>query len=92
MRLQTHLSEACEMDAPHVITHMATTDATVFDVANPRCQPLGTGAASERPSMRPARCGEEVRSPHPRRPAPEREWKRVVCVSRPDRRGYRFEW
>ncbi|MFG2848176.1 IS1182 family transposase [Kitasatospora sp. NPDC048296] len=28
---KTHLSEACEPDAPHVITHVATTDATVAD-------------------------------------------------------------
>ncbi|MFE2093124.1 IS1182 family transposase [Streptomyces sp. NPDC059460] len=28
---KTHLSETCEPDAPHLITHVATTDATVTD-------------------------------------------------------------
>jgi transposase len=28
---KTHLSEICEQDTPHVITHVATTDATVGD-------------------------------------------------------------
>jgi transposase len=28
---KTHLSETCEEDAPHLITHVATTDATVAD-------------------------------------------------------------
>ncbi|MBV9022560.1 MAG: IS1182 family transposase [Streptomycetaceae bacterium] len=28
---KTHLSETCEPDAPHLITHVATTDATVND-------------------------------------------------------------
>ncbi|GAB2741568.1 IS1182 family transposase [Kitasatospora kifunensis] len=28
---KTHLSETCEPDAPHLITHVATTDATVAD-------------------------------------------------------------
>ncbi|MFJ5901852.1 IS1182 family transposase [Streptomyces sp. NPDC093064] len=41
---KTHLSETCELDAPHLITHVATTDATVTDTEMTEVIHLGLAA------------------------------------------------
>ncbi|SCE12511.1 Transposase, partial [Streptomyces sp. di50b] len=41
---KTHLSETCEPDAPHLITHVATTDATVTDTE--MTEPIHQGLAA----------------------------------------------
>ncbi len=41
---KTHLSETCEADAPHLITHVATTDATVTDTE--MTEPIHQGLAA----------------------------------------------